>query len=237
MIIKKPYLLESIEKTNKDVTIFRFRPQEKFSVDFTPGMFAMLYYKNQATGEEIGRAFSIANAPPSDYFEFMVAMVRGQLTSKLEEAKIGDVYCISAPYGQFKFDINACKKFLFIAGGTGVAPFFSMMRYAKSLGKSIDANMLYSIKYPYEIINESELDGFVAGGMKLTVTVTRPQPGDTWSGQTGHINEEMIKSCVPDFAERACYICGPPTFVNAMKQLMVSLGINEKEIKAEMWGE
>lgn len=237
MILKKPYMLEKIEKSTPDVSVFSFRSQDSVSVDFTPGMFAMLIYKNPQTGEEIARAFSIANAPPSDHFEFMVAMIHGQITSKLEEAKQGDIYYISAPYGQFKFDINMGKKFLFLAGGTGIAPFFSMMRYAKNLGRSLDANMLYSIRYPYEIIEKTELDQYVSNGMKLTVTVTRPAPGDVWSGQTGHIDAAMIQKHAPDFIERVCYVCGPPKFVQAVKEALISLGINERAIRAEMWGE
>lgn len=237
MIIKKPYALDSIDKSTKEVTVFRFKSQDNASVDFTPGMFAMLFYKNPAAGEEIGRAFSIANAPPSDYFEFMVALIHGQITTKLEEAKVGDVYYISAPYGQFKFDINSGKKFLFLAGGTGIAPFFSMIRYMKGLGAAMDVNMLYSIKYPTEIIEKNELSSYAGSGLNLTVTVTRPAPGDGWSGQTGHIDAEMIKKYAPDFAERISYVCGPPKFVQAVKAALVSIGMNERAIRAEMWGE
>jgi ferredoxin-NADP reductase len=237
MIIKKPYVLESMDKKNKDVWIFRFRAQDNAYLDFTPGMFAMLFYKDPGTGEEIGRAFSIANEPPSTYFEFMIAMIHGQMTSKLEQANAGDVYYISAPYGQFKFDINSCKKPLFIAGGTGIAPFFSMLRFAKSVGISMSANMIYSIRYPYDIIEKDVLDGFVSDGIKLTITVTRPQPGDGWTGQTGHIDAEMIKKYAPDFAGRECYICGPPNFVKAIKEVVMGLGVPEGTIRAEMWGE
>ncbi len=237
MIIKKEYVLAGINHSTKDVTVFSFKSADGTKVDFVPGMFAMLFYKNQATGEEIGRAFSIANAPPSDSFEFMIAMVHGRLTSKLEEAKVGDVYRISAPYGALKLDLGTGSKFLFLAGGTGVAPFFSMIRYMRANNDRIDVNMLYSVRYPYEIIEKQELEEFGAEGCKVTVTVTRPQPGDGWSGQTGHIDAEMIKRYAPDFAERVPYICGPPKFVQAMKDALVSLGVQERAIKAEMWGE
>jgi glycine betaine catabolism B len=237
MIIKKPYVLESIDKTNKNVWVFRFAPQDGATkVDFVPGMFAMLYYKDPKTGEEIGRAFSIASIPQSDRFEFMIAMVHGQMTSKLEVANVGDVYALSAPYGQFKFDANSGDKYLFIAGGTGVAPFFSINRYAKAIGKKMDACMIYSVKYPFDIIKKDELDQMAAEGLKLTITVTRPAPGDGWTGATGHIDGDMIKKCAPDFMERDIYLCGPPAFVAALKQVVACLGVNEKAIKAEMWG-
>lgn len=237
MIVKKEYALEKIDHTTKDVTVFTFKSGDGTKVDFSPGMFAMLFYKNPDTGEEIGRAFSIANAPPSDTFEFMIAMVNGRLTSKLAEAKVGDVYHISAPYGALKLDLSLGGKFLFLAGGTGVAPFFSMIRYLKANNDAIDVNMLYSIRYPYEIIEKPELDTFGTEGCSVTVTVTRPQPGDGWGGQTGHIDAEMVKKYAPDFASRVPYICGPPKFVQAMKDALISLGVSERSIKAEMWGE
>ncbi len=238
VVINKPYVLTSIEKSTRDVTTFRFESKEKTNIHFIPGMFAMLTYKDPATGKSISRAFSIANAPPSDYFEFFIAMINGQLTSKLADAKVNDVYYISAPYGQFQFDMSAGEKFLFLAGGTGVAPFFSMLRQAESAGKKLDCSMIYSVKYPYDIIEKEELDKFgTSMDLKTHVTVTRPAEGDGWTGQTGRVNGDMIKKFVPDFISRTTYICGPPAFVQALKDDLIKMGVPDREIKAEMWGE
>lgn len=237
MIIKKPYVIESIGRNNPDVFTFRFKAQDGAKLEFVPGMFAMVYYRDCNSTQEIGRAYSIANAPPSEYLEFMIAMVHGALTSRLELSKPGDVYYISAPYGQFKFDMNEGKKFLFLAGGTGIAPFFSMTRYARAQGKKLDSYLLYSAKYPNEIIGQKDLDDFAdKSDLKVVITVTRPAPGDGWTGQTGHIDSDMIKKYAPDFVERIPYICGPPAFTTAVKQSLMELGFDEKRIKAEMWG-
>ncbi len=237
VVMNKPYAITSIYQSTKDVTTFRFESEDKTKVDFISGMFAMLTYKNKETGESVSRAFSIANSPPSEYFEFFISMINGQLTSKLAKAAVNDTYYISAPYGQFQFDINSGEKFLFLAGGTGIAPFFSMLRYANSLGKKLDCAVLYSVKYPYDIIEKKELDEFsTTMGLKTFVTVTRPAPGDGWTGPTGHVNGDMIKKLVPDFMERMSYICGPPAFVKALKDDLTAMGVNDREIKAEMWG-
>jgi ferredoxin-NADP reductase len=237
MILNKPYLLTEIKKLTPSVTSFVFKAQDSTSIDFTPGMFAMLQYKGQ-DGQSIARAFSIANSPPSSELEFIIALIHGAITSKLEAAKVGDIYYVSAPYGQFKFDINSSGKFLFLAGGTGLAPFMSMLRYAKSLGKEIDTNIIYSTKYSNEIIYKDELAEYArTSEFKMTITVTRPQPGDGWTGITGHVNADMISKSAPDFKERISYICGPPAFVKAVKEALISLGVDEKSIKAEMWGE
>ncbi len=236
MIIKKPYFLEKITKLTPDVTSFEFKAQDSLQVDFTPGMFAMLTYKDNNTKEEITRAYSIANAPPADYFEFFISMVGGKLTSKLAEAKIGDIYYISAPYGQFKFEYGEDKKYLFLAGGTGIAPFFSMLRYAKSKNKKIDIKMIYSVKYPYDIINKSELDSFSNIGLEWHATVTRYDNTMEWDGLKGHIDSGMIKNIVNDYNNREAYICGPPAFVDAMKKALDELGVDKTKIKAEFWG-
>ncbi|MCL4375728.1 FAD-binding oxidoreductase [Candidatus Marsarchaeota archaeon] len=237
MILNRPYVLKKIKKSTPEVSAFTFEAQDGTSIDFVPGMFAMLYYKNQETGESIGRAFSIANAPPSQSLEFLISLVHGKFTSKLDTAKIGDVYYISAPYGQFKFDLNSGTKFLFLAGGTGLAPFFSMLRLSKARSQQIDGVLIYSTKYSDDIIEQEELSQITSElGVKLAVTVTRPKENDTWKGDTGHVNAEMIKKYAPDVVDRVSYICGPPAFVNALKQALFSLGVDQKHIKAEMWG-
>ena len=134
MILNKPYVLSEMKKTTTDVTTFTFTPQDGTSIDFSPGMFAMLTYTDTQTGKKISRAFSMANPPSSDKLQFFISMIGGQLTSKLAEVKVGDVYYISAPYGQFKFDLNSGNKFLFLAGGTGLAPFYSMLEFMISKG-------------------------------------------------------------------------------------------------------
>ncbi len=236
MILNKPYVLTDIKKTTKDVTTFTFKAQDGTSIDFSPGMFAMLTWMGP-DGQKISRAFSIANCPPSGELQFFISMIKGQFTSKLENAKVGDVYQVSAPYGQFKLESNFGNKLLFLAGGTGLAPFFSMLKYIIGKNSKPDIVLIYSVKYPYDIIEKEELEKMIAAlGGKLTVTVTRPADGDGWTGERGHANADMIKKYAPDSKDRVSYICGPPEFVKALKAALVSLGTNEKEIKAEMWG-
>ncbi len=237
MIIDKPYVLAEIKKITPLVTSFSFKAHDGTGIDFVPGMFAMLKYKNGVTQENIARAFSMANMPSSESLEFLISLIHGRLTSKLETAKVGDVYYISAPYGQFKFDTESNNKLLFLAGGTGIAPFLSMLRFLEKNGTKADCVMIYSVKYGNEVICKEELEKMQKDmGIRLSVTVTRPTEGDGWTGETGHINADMIKKYAPDFSERVCYICGPPAFVTALKGDLQSLNVDSKQIKAEMWG-
>lgn len=241
-VSEKPYkLIEKVDETPEVLTI-RFGPSDNLPMAFDPGMFIMISGINKETGARyVARSFSIASEPSAPVMEFYIVKrphigTSIEHTSHFVDATIGDTYVIKGPYGQFRFDPKENHKVLFIAGGTGLAPFISMLRHIKAMGSGNDVDLMYSIKYPAEIIREQELQQYASDlGLKTTITVTRPQQGDGWQGETGHITADMIKKHSPDVAERTCYICGPPTFVKAIKDALVSLGVDPKKISADVW--
>ncbi|MDE1856135.1 MAG: FAD-dependent oxidoreductase [Candidatus Micrarchaeota archaeon] len=240
MITKKPYVISEIIKETPDVNIFRYTAQDGSTLSFDPGMFIMLYYKNPQTGEEIGRAFSIASRPDDKYLEFAISMIHGRFTSKLDYAKVGDLYYVSGPHGQFKYTATENKKVLFVAGGTGVAPFLSMLRMIEEKKYDTDVKLIYSTRHPDEIIRKGELDGYQSTlNFKYVVTVTRQETDAdrAWQGEKGHIDAAMIQKYVSDPTERTCYVCGPLKFTKAIEAALISLGVDKKNIKADVWGE
>lgn len=236
-ITQKPYVITGIARETPDVNIFSFKAQDGTKLDFDPGMFVMITYSNPATGEKITRAFSIASIPGSDTMEFFIGMVHGRFTSRLDTAKVGDVYYFTGPHGQFRFMPRNGDRVSFIAGGTGLAPFMSMLRYIKEKGLDTDVKLLYSVRYPNEILRKGELEGFASSlKMKMTVTITRPDGSEGWEGEKGRITPEMIKRAIPDPDGRTTFICGPLGFVKAVKEHLKSLGYPDDKIKADVWG-
>jgi ferredoxin-NADP reductase len=234
---EKPYRITEILKETPDVNLFRLESEDKALMDFDPGMFIMLGCIDPVTKEKIARAYSIASAPSQNFIELYIHMIHGKFTSHLDTAKVGDIYYVSGPHGQFRFSAATDKKVLFLIGGTGLAPCMSMLKEVKSKNSGTDVVLLYSVRYPNEIIRKdelAELEKQVA--LKKVVTVTRPAAGDGWTGQTGHIDAEMIKRYSPDFLERKAYICGPLPFVKSIKDALLSLGVKEESIKADVWG-
>ncbi|MGI0141861.1 MAG: ferredoxin--NADP reductase [Candidatus Micrarchaeales archaeon] len=240
MITKKPYVISEIIKETPDVTIFRFAAQDASTLSYDPGMFVMIAYKNPQTGEEIARAFSLASKPDDSQLEFAISMIHGRFTSKLDTAKVGDVYYFSGPHGQFKYNATENKKVLFVAGGTGVAPFLSMLRFIAEKKYDTDVKLIYSIRHPDEVIRKQELDGYQTSlNFKYLVTVTRQETDadKAWQGEHGHIDAPMIQRYLSDAAERTCYVCGPLKFTKAIEAALVSLGVDKSKIKADVWGE
>jgi NAD(P)H-flavin reductase len=233
-------LIKKVDETPEVLTVM-FQPDDGVAMAFDPGMFIMISGIDSAGKRYVARSFSIASDPAEAVMELYIvkkshAGTSIEHTSHFVESKLGDRYYIKGPYGQFRFNPRENKKVLFVAGGTGLAPFISMLRQIKNTGTGNDVDLLYSIKYPTEIIRKAELEGYAKEiGLKTTITVTRPAPDDGWSGEKGHIHEEMIKRHSPDVADRACYICGPVAFVKAIKEALISLGVKPERISADVW--
>ncbi len=235
-INKKEYIITQIVHETPDVDIFYITPLDNQPLNFDPGMFVMLTYVSTEPKVEITRAFSIGSSPTTPVLDFYIHMIHGQLTSKLENSKIGDKLLVTGPYGQFRFIPSEDKKVLFIAGGTGLAPMMSMLKQINDQSTGTDVVMFYSVRYPNEIIRKDELKELESKiKLKNIITVTR-ESDLPWNGERGRINSEMIRKHCEDCRERTVYICGPLEFVKAMKQATQELGINNVKVKADVWG-
>ena len=241
-VVERKYLIsEKIDET-QEVLVIRMRPDDNMRNDFDPGMFMMIVGFDRQTGERhVGRAFSIASDPSSENMEFFVikSPTHGEHIgrSHFNDVEINDQFVLKGPSGQFRFDPVKDSKVLFIAGGTGLAPFMSMLRHMRIRSDKTDVKMLYSVKYPGEVIRKQELGQMEqALSLKLTITVTRPAHGDGWMGQTGHVDSAMIQKYAPDFLERMTYVCGPLPFVKAVKDALAALNVPANRISADVWG-
>ena len=237
-IIKKRYVLSELVNETPEVLLIKFNPEDGKPMDFDPGMFVMISGIEQATNKTMmARAFSIASDPADKSMEFYIVKEHGGHKTHFADSKPGDPYIIAGPHGQFRFVPSVNKKVAFIAGGTGLSPFMSMLRQINRLKSGNDVVLFYSVKYPTEIIKKDELMQLgSAVNAKICITVTRAQQGDGWSGECKRIDSEMIKKYSPDFLERVFYICGPLPFVNAMKEALKALSVKEENIKADVWG-
>lgn len=240
-ISERKYRLVEKKDETPEVLILKFMPEDNMPVKFDPGMFMMISGLDVQGKRYTARAFSIASDPSTPGVEFMVIKEpkHGDHIGKSHfmDANIGDEFLLKGPNGQFRFDPRVNKKVMFIAGGTGLAPFISMLRHIKVTGANSDAILLYSTKYPTEIISKDELESFSRDiGTKLVVTVTRPAAGDGWTGQTGHVDSQMISKYAPDFMERTFYVCGPLPFVQAVKTALTTLHVPADSVKADVWG-
>ena len=193
---------------------------------FKPGQWVGVYCDNflGENNKPLRRAFSIASIPGENHIELCIA--RGQGLSKhLQDLAVGAKVNVDGPYGMFW--LKPAQNYLFIAGGTGIAPFRPMVHQALSEGKKV--LLLYSMKTPSDFIYRKEFEGLK--GLKLIPTITVDQ-FPQWTGERGRVQDLL-----PKYFKNGCdaYICGPPAMVEAVEAKLLQLGQAKEKVFVDKW--
>jgi ferredoxin-NADP reductase len=202
--------------------------------DYAPGQAVSV----ASHGQDARRPYSIAAAPEDarrdGWLELLVGVDAGGAPGPHLTLERGQLVDVEGPFGSFTFPpAPEERRFVFIAGGTGIAPLRAMMRRALSLPHR-NIGLFYSVRTPDEFAYEQELRGLAhAGEIELRQTVTRANDTD-WTGPRGRLKREALEELVHDPAT-LCFICGPPTLVNEMPKILAGLGIPRERIKIEQW--
>lgn len=189
-------------------------------------------------GQEKRKPYSIAAAPEDarrdGWLELLVGVNADGLPGGHLALEAGQLVDVDGPLGSFVFPPAPVeRRFVFIAGGTGIAPLRAMMRRALHLPHR-NIGLFYSVRTPDEFAYEQELRELAhAGEIELRQTVTRATDAD-WTGPRGRLNRDALEELVHDPAT-LCFICGPPALVDEMPKILSDLGIPRERIKIEEW--
>jgi glycine betaine catabolism B len=189
-------------------------------------------------GGESRKPYSLAGAPEESRRERRLELLVGvdaegrpgpHLTLEPDAAVEVD-----GPYGAFTFPPAPEEgRFVFIAGGTGIAPLRAMLRHALELPHA-RIGLFYSARTPDEFAYEEEFRALAnARRIELRQTVTRAADED-WSGARGRIDRAALAELVHD-PETLCFVCGPPALVDEMPRLLEELGVPRGRVRVEEW--
>jgi len=190
-------------------------------------------------GHDKRRPYSIASAPEDarreGYFELLIGVDAEGKAGPHLSLHPGALVDVEGPLGSFTFPSDPEeRRFIFIAGGTGIAPLRAMLRHALVVPHR-NIGLFYSARTPDEFAFERELRELAeAGEIELRQTVTRATDAD-WSGARGRLDRQAIAELVHDPAT-LCFICGPQALVDEMPKILTELGIPRSRIRIEEWG-
>ncbi len=185
------------------------------------------------------RYFTIASSPTENELRLGVKFYPSGSSYKKSMIMIDDKTPISGASlsGDFTLPKDTTKKLVFIAGGIGITPFRSMVKYLIDLKQPRPITLFYANKTADEIVYSDifNLAG-TAIGIKTVYTLTdTTQLPANWTGRVGRINADMISQEVPDFNERTFYLSGPHAMVTSYKETLKSMGIHERQIKTDFF--
>ncbi len=201
--MKQAVLEKKVDVGDKDLAVFYFKLAEPV-FSFKPGQYATLgIEKNEKI---IARPYSIASSPrETRYLEFYIIRVdNGEFTSPLFQLKEGDaLYYMNTPKGKFTPERTQSIHHVYIATGTGLAPFISMLRtflHDKKNGKDLPfytITLMHGARLTQDLGYREELQALeedkTAFDFMYMPTVSRPQGDALWSNSisAGRVNDVL----------------------------------------------
>jgi ferredoxin-NADP reductase len=148
----------------------------------------------------------------------------------------GTLVDVEGPIGRFTLpESPEERRFVFIAGGTGIAPLRAMLRHALH-EPAREIALLYSARTPADFAYEAEMRELARGGrIELCQTVTRDGTTHGWGGARGRFGRDDLAPLV-DHPSTVCFLCGPPAMVEEIRTLLDGLGMPRDRVRTEQLG-
>lgn len=202
--------------------------------DFIAGQFIKL--SQHIEGKRVARAYSLVNAPSSDFVEVLAINVEGgMLSPNLQALKVGDRIDISTKAAGFMtLDElpNQGRHLWLFATGTAVGPFISMMRTAQPWERFEKVILVYGVRYADDLAYLDELNSFKSHypeQFELVTSVTRePCKGAismriTEGMSSGAIETQIRTKLTAEDAQ--VMICGHPEMIKELNHLLLDRGL------------
>ena len=219
-----------------DVRTFRLVGDgPRLPFDFLPGQYLNLAL--EIDGKPVRRSYTIASSPSRvGSCEISVKREPNGLASRHlhDGVREGDWLAVSAPAGRFTFAGTEAGGIVMIAGGVGVTPLMSKIRYLTDACWPGDIFLVYSARAERDIIFRDELESLRRRfpNLRVTVTLTRADGAD-WPGERGRIAADLLTRLVPGIATKRAHLCGPTEMTGPIRHMLRGLGVPDESILEE----
>ncbi|MBI4875431.1 MAG: oxidoreductase [Acidobacteria bacterium] len=200
--------------------------------EFAPGQFVSL--SGDRDGRKITRAYSIASPPKGNRFELCLNRVQeGVFSPHLFELEPGDVVQAKGPFGAFTLR-TPVRDTLFVATGTGIAPFRSILRSRLPEDSENRFTLLLGVRFETGLLYREEFDQLERRHLNFRFLATLTRPENAWSGLRGRVQEHLT----PALAGRRdvdVYICGLNEMVKDVRRQLGEMGFDRKQVLYERY--
>lgn len=194
----------------------------------------------ETDSEGNSRFFSLANSPQEKDLVLAMRMRDTAFKRVLGRMPIGNKVRIEillkSPHRSFTLHDNPSKPAVFLIGGIGIVPAFSIIKNATERKLPHEIFLFYSNRRAEDAPFLDELENLAKQNpsFKLIATMTGiEKSAKTWRGETGYIDHSMLEKYVDDLSSPIYYLAGLPEMVSAMKTMLTDAGVSEENIRAE----
>jgi ferredoxin-NADP reductase len=225
-------------RVGADIYDFVFVPNRKLV--FAPGQYMeWTLGHNNPDNRGNRRYFTLASSPTENTLRLGVKIYQKSSTYKKSLLNMTNNTQIVAAQlaGDFTLPEDPKQPCVFIAGGIGITPFRSMIKYLVDKRQKRRITLFYANRVASEIVYKDVFDQAQRDlGIKTIYTLTDTKHvAANWTGKTGHITPEMIKTEVSDYVQCHFYLSGPNSMVNAFETLLLEMGVPHSHIKTDFF--
>jgi len=211
-----------------DIIELRLELVEPREINFTAGQYVQLESRKYKGRESVNRAYSISSIPSEKgVVELMIRRVPEGIctTWVFDHLKEGDEISFSGPYGDFRLTDSGAPA-IFIAGGSGMAPIWSILRDMKERGDSRKSIYFFGALTSADLFYTDELKKLESetGTFSYIPALSGEKEGTGWAGERGLITD-VVRKTLPDLNGYEAYLCGSPGMIDACVKVLAESGI------------
>ena len=212
-----------------------FTFEKPAQLNFQPGQYGG-FTLLQPIGPEAGgntRRFSLLSSPLDPHLEIAMRIQNSAYKHAFNDLSLGSEVKFAGPTGLFTLHMETTLPAVFIAGGIGITPFYSMIKTETLMQSPRELYLFYGNQTVADAAFLSDLFSFQQQNSHFHFIPTLASPDADWQGESGFITHTMIKKYIADLSLPYYYICGSPAMVTTLQETLIEMGIAEEKIKVE----
>ncbi len=230
-----PYKVVSVTPAGRDSVTLTMEPLNNAPLSHAPGQFAYLRIRSEAlSGEE--HPFTLTSAPDNPDSLSVTIRSTGDWTRNIGQVKSGDTVYVQGPYGLFSPGAYPdWQHLIFIAGGVGITPMLSMLRFFDRTDEQRRVSLLWANQTRAHIVHGDEIADIARRRPNITIHhfFSREPEADTGPGP---LTIERIGETIGPFQHgKLVLLCGPEGFMKKRKNELQKLGYPKKALKTEIF--
>lgn len=226
-----PYELTALHHDTRDTKTLCFALPDNATLDMLPG--DHLYVHATIDGTQVKRPYTPSSVPDTTgYFDLTVKRYETGLMSKyLHAQEIGDTVLMSGPNPGGHWVDGMAKKAGFVAGGTGITPMISIIRWILAKSLPVELFLVFANKTEADIIFQDEWEEDAREHASFHYYHVLEEPPSGWSQGKGRMTEDILRRHLPPPGpDTVIFLCGPPPMVDALEASLNTIGHAEHAI-------